>query len=324
MKLNRFRAPWRAVWTAATLAIGSSAHAGFVYNARDLVLGMRQSGGIFELAVDLGPVSNFYTLAPGTTIPVTNYSAGALGAAFSGLDALAWSVSADVRATGDTNYPLQTLWVTRPRSDANTQTTPWTRQGQYAQGAVGAKISGLGNAAATYAGTVPTGTNNTTTFVVIPAGNPYSYSPYIGVAGNFAGTFQGNVEQTTPTGFATGGIPSRADLYLLIPGSGPGVYLGYFELGTNGVMSYTAGASAPVVPPPTITGIARNGATNTISFTSVTGASYRLVATNTAGLTQPVVSWPVIGAPVAGTGSTVSLSDSSADATRFYVIIANP
>jgi hypothetical protein len=66
-----------------------------------------------------------------------------------------------------------------------------------------------------------------------------SYSLNIGANGDFAGTFQGNIENTTPAGFLTNGAPVRSDFYQLKPGSGSGTYLGYFQLGNNGSMTFT-------------------------------------------------------------------------------------
>jgi hypothetical protein len=324
MNMKPFPSFWRVVLFSAALATAGSAEAGFQYTGQDLVLGFRQSGGISELVVNLGQASKFYTLTSGSKVTITNYDVSALSAVFPSLDALSWSVSGDVRTTDDTNHPLETLWVTRPRDDLATQTLPWARQSQYAQGAVAAKISGIGVGAMTYGNNVPTDTNNTSTLVTIPSGNPYAYSSYMGVAGNFAQSFQGDAEQTTPSGFAGGGTPLRADLYELKPGTGDGAYLGYFEFGTDGVMTYTAGASTPVIPRPTITGVTRSGTTNTISFSTVTGANYSLLATDAAGLLSAVSGWSVVGSPVAGDGSVLSVQDVSTGATRFYAIEAAP
>src|SRR5262249_51360548 len=152
-----------------------------------------------------------------------------------------------------------TLWVTSPRSVApnnlpNTPGAVWQRDSQFGQGTVGGKVDGIGNNAVTYGSGQATGTNNTSTGVLIPSGGNYSYSTLMGPAGNYVGAFQGNVEVKTASSFTTSLLPVRADLYQLLPGSGSGTYLGYFEFSTNGVMTYTAGPGKVLAPPqPTIT-----------------------------------------------------------------------
>jgi hypothetical protein len=236
---------------------------------------------------------------------------------------LSWSAAADVRTNGDASYPLNTLWVISPRADLNSQTTPWNRASQFSQGNPASKIDGIASGAVSYAGQQPTGPNNTATGVIVPAGNQYAYSSFIG-SGNYAGTFQGSVEVITPTEFSALGQPIRADFYQMKPGTGAATYLGFFEFKTNGVMTYTAGPSGTVLTPPTITSVQRSGNTSTISFTTSSGAHYSLQYTNSGGLTAPASTWPVSGAPLVGDGSVQSLSDTTADPNRFYRISVTP
>lgn len=91
---------------------------------------------------------------------------------------------------------------------------------------------------------------------------------------------------------------SRSDLYELPPGTTaagtlnqPGRHLGYFELLPDGILSFPTVSA--VVPVPQITGIQRDGAVMTLSFPSVTGATYRLRATDSAGLWAPASTWSV-------------------------------
>ncbi len=102
-----------------------------------------------------------------------------------------------------------------------------------------------------------------------------------------------SVEQTTPANFTSSGQPVIADFYQLLSAkSGQlGTYLGYFTFNTNGVLTYTAGA---MVVPPTITSVTRNGTTNTISFTTVSGGNYSLLATNGTGISAAHSTWPVV------------------------------
>lgn len=313
---------------AFTAAASTQAQTGFQYQDRDLVLGLRQPGGASasDLVVDLGQASIYYSLPAGTTISINNYTAANINAAFpGGLDQIYWSVGGNVHnSTSDTNYPLYTLWVTAPRATPGVQSTPWTPKSTFQQGPTCAKVAGIGNGAVTYGGTVPAGTNNSTTQIDIPPTSAYSYTTLIGSVGNYSGTFQGNVEQVTPFGFAGGGQPVQSDLYQLIPGAASAKYIGYFELETDGTMKFTAASAAVTIPHPTITGIVKNGGTNTISFTTVTNGNYSLLATNEAGLSTPRSSWPVVNGPVSGNGGIKSLTDSSADPIRYYSIKAVP
>jgi hypothetical protein len=161
--------------------------------------------------------------------------------------------------------------------------------------------------------------------VAYPDGlRPYAYSYYMGAGGNYAGTFPGTVETATGPSFTSGGQPVRADFYQLLPGSGDGTYLGYFEFNPNGVMTYHSGPSQAVtIPRPTITGTTRVGTNTTVTFTTATGAFYSLRYTNSAGLKAPVSSWPTAGSAVTGNGTPMSISDPTADPLRFYSISAH-
>ncbi len=313
---------------AFTAAASTQAQTGFQYNDRDLILGFRQPGGssASDLVVDLGQASIYYGLATGSSLTISNYTTANLSAAFpGGLDALYWSVSGDVHNSNtDTNYPLYTMWVTKPRANLNVQSTPWGPRSVYQQGPTCAKVSGIGNNAVTYGGTVPAGPDNSTTQISIPPTSPYSYTTLIGAVGNYSGTFQGDVEQVTPFGFASGGVAVQADLYQLIPSAASAKLIGYFELETDGSMKFFAAPAANSVPQPTITSIIQAAGTNTISFTSVTNGNYSLLATNEAGLGAPRSTWPVVKGPVTGNGSVSSLTDSSTDPIRYYSIKAVP
>ncbi|HUL51175.1 MAG TPA: hypothetical protein VLU94_01190 [Candidatus Nitrosotalea sp.] len=303
--------------------------ASFQYNPRDLILGLRQSGGISELTVNVGQVSNYYALPPGTSITVTNLSTNQLTAAFPNLNNLSWSVSGAIRTNDDVSYPIQTLWISEPRTDINVQSVPWVRKSQLSQGNVAAVAYAIGEDGLLYGNSQPAGPNNTATGVIIPSGDPYSYGASMGPDGDFAGAFQGVAENTTPANFSTAGTPVRSDLYELKPGSGatlntPGTYLGYFDFRTNGTLTFTAAGGSVPPPSPTITAITRSGNLTTISFTTTAGASYSLRYTDSAGLPTPIANWSVGGGSTVGDGNVQSLQDSSADGGRYYVISVIP
>jgi hypothetical protein len=326
MKLKFTHVTLKSAFLTAAVVAALPAHAGFQYNPRDLVIGFRvDGGGTSELTVNAGPASAFYTLASGSTITISSVNATLLNGIFGDMNNLVWSAAADVRTNGDASYPLDTLWLTAPRTDLATQSTPWNRRSLYAQATTGAKIDGIANGGVTYGGEVPTSSTNTSSLVVLPAGNTYAYSTFITASGNYGGTFPGSVESYTGPTFTTDGLSVRADLYQLLPGTGAGTYLGYFELKPTGVLTYTSGSSGGGggVPRPTITGVTRTNTTTTVSFSTTAGGTYSLHYTNGAGLLAPISQWPVAGLPVSGDGTTKSISDTSTDDQRFYGVSAH-
>ena len=63
----------------------------------------------------------------------------------------------------------------------------------------------------------------------------------------------------------------------------PGRYLGFFEFKPDGTLTFNT--TAPLPAQPSITSVVRNGDVTTVSFTTVSGLTYRLRHTDTAGLT---------------------------------------
>jgi hypothetical protein len=300
----------------------------FVYAPGDLVLAFRQAGNASDYAVNVGKATNFNNLPSGTTVNIANLSLAQLHSAFPSLNALQWSVAGANRPPLDTNYPLQTVWVTAPRLDPGVQSAPWLRKGAFTQGTAAAQIDGVGVSAASSSSSQSAGPNNTATGVVIPVSSEFNLTAVIGEFGNYVNTFQGNVEDITAEDFD--GDPSnvsRVDFYELIPGTSaggtlntPGRYLGYFELKPDGSLTFNTGSTPP--PTPSITGIGRTNGVTTVSFTTVGSANYRLRAASTLG--TPVSSWPVVSGPVSGTGSVLSLQETNAANSRFFAVDAQP
>jgi hypothetical protein len=202
------------------LFTGALHAAPFLYSPGDLVLAFRQTGNDSDYVVNLGKATNYNTLPAGTTVPVANLSAAQLNSAFPSLNGLKWSVAGANRPPLDPNYPLQTLWIARPRTESGAQSTPWLRKGQSAQGLAGAQIDGVGYNAAQASSNLPGGPANTATGVVIPVNNNFNVSQVIGATGNYANTFQGNVENLTADDFdGTPANVSRSDLFELLPGT---------------------------------------------------------------------------------------------------------
>jgi hypothetical protein len=302
-----------------------------------LILTFRQVGQAFSTAstvvfeVDIGQASLYYGAAAGSSFTVSGYDPNGQLLNFfdNSLDNVGWSVSGCVPNAGDNgspSKPTRTLWLTDPRSNPNVQAPAWKRQSTFTQGATDSKIVTLLNNAL-YWSTVNPGdaVTNTATALAIPAGNGYNSIYSIGALGNFGGTFLGNgsglndIENITDANFDLEGTVSRSDLYELQPGSGAGTYLGYFELGDAGTLTFNA-ASVVVYPAPTLS-ITYTGGNALISFQSVAGGHYTLYATNPAGLTTPVSTWTPSGTLV-GDGAVDSFPPQSVNpgSAMFYSV----
>ena len=204
----------------------------------------------------------------------------------------------------------------------------WLRKGSFVQGTAAGQIDAIGANAATASGNQVAGPNNTATGVLIPSASDLALARVIGDGGNLSGTFQGSVESVTPDDFeATPGTLSRADFFELVPGTSAdgslnakGRYLGYFELAADGALSFHNGAPSPLAP--RIVGIQRTGSLTTVQVAAETGVKYSLRASDS--LSALAKTWSVVAGPVAGTGPTLSLQDTTAGGSRFYAVEAQP
>src|SRR5581483_2995612 len=319
MNLNSFSC--KAVFFLILMATGLLQAQTFNYNPDDLLICFRNTNSaVNDLVVDAGPISTFTSLTIGQKITITQFTGSQLASI--GTNGLAWSAFAC-----DNNSPVdENLWITRPRTSYNTQTTPWTAGNIFAQAPAASKIDSVGNDAITIGASLPASGNNTTTALVEPESGHKKqdngcYAFYVGSFGNFGGSFQGNIWQNTANNFTTSSQNVRADFYKLLSTntSVPAKFLGYFEFYTNGVLVYTAGPSPTVVTAAVITGISRHGTTNTISFTTGSSGTYSLRGTNV--LSASRTNWPVI-LSTNGTGSTITLTDIATNAVKYYTISA--
>lgn len=314
----------------ATLLLPVASEA-FNFQNMDMVLGIRQPGGTYEMTVNLGPALNFNNLPAGKTVVITAFSKEALSLAFSDLSGIKWSVFGAHVSDSPEVPPQFTCWATRARSNPTTQSTPWVRRTAAQQSNADNSMFSIGNNAVIFGRSLPNpSVEHTDTAVVIPAGNVYSYSSLMGAAGNFnTKFFQGNIENTTPADFVTGQKSVRSDLYFLVPSDTrnlPSQYLGYFELSSGGYLTFTAagGVNPPVDPAPptlTISGPALDGSV-VVSFPAEgNNAIYSLTATDAAGLVTSKASWPVIQGPVTNaTPGTVSFEVPPSIPVRFFSV----
>jgi hypothetical protein len=100
-------------------------------------------------------------------------------------------------------------------------------------------------------------------------------------------------------------------------------FLGYFELSTNGALTYVAYPSVAVPTPavPVIKSISRNSGISSVSFTTGTFGTYTLRGTNSAGFATARTNWPAISS-ITGNGSIQTLQDTTSLDSKFYVITA--
>lgn len=299
------------------LAAAISARANSIaYNVGDVLLCIRTVGGTYDLEVNCGPISTFTNLAIGQKITISQYTGAQLAQV--GTNSIFFTAFAHLSASN-------TLFMSAPRHDLNTQSTPYFRALSSAQGNSITVLRGVANTLTNFPN--DSVLNNSTAGLVLESRStsPYiCYNTALGPTLDFNQTFQADPEQSTSATFTMDGQPVRADFYRIDPypspfAHPPAEYLGYFEFSINGVMTYTAGPSPTILVAPTITSIARSGTTNTITFTTSSGGTYVLCGTN--NLMRSVTNWPALNS-VAGDGSVHSLADITTNSPMYYTIRA--
>jgi len=305
-------------------AAGSARATTFAYSPGDVLLCFRKSnGGTYDLVVDAGPVSTFTNLAPGSKLVLNpaKYTAGQLGV-LGGTNNLSWTVFAYYDASAPPAWQ-NTVYMSDPWPDAVTQPDPWARASASSQSVLISYLASVLNGATNYVNT--TNASSATASLVPESVSTTPYNSYKNAINppnaDFHGTFQADPEQSTGPTFTGGGVPVRADFYQLTPYAGfpapNGVYWGYFEFATNGVMTYTAGS--PPVSPAVIVSITRVGNTTTVTFNSGAGGTYTLRGSS--DLAAPVATWSVISS-TPGNGGQQSLNDVTTSGQMFYTISA--
>ncbi len=302
------------------------------------MLGFRKTNGAsFELVVNIGNVTNFMRLAAGTSTNVAGYApSNVVTASFSSYNLLQWSVTAAFAgSTPWGGYPASTLWFTRARTNVSSQSVPPNRSPSASQQSTRQTILGIAWGAQTNSLNLgSTNSNNNTQRVREPAGDSSGLTAYIGdpsdtTYGDLGGALPFSIECTTPGSFSSA---VRSDLYQVVPSgstdpatgltSGAAYFVGYFQLNTDGTMSFTR-ATASVAPPPPAPQltIGRNGNNITISFPSTNTATYTLLYTNNNGLAAPLSSWAV-GSSQGGNNSTLTFQDPITPSNRIYRVKA--
>ncbi len=296
--------------TAALLAsLPQIANAAFTTN--NLYLGFNQDSAQGDYIVDLGDATN--TLGLGGTNVVdlsSHFSLSSFNSIFSGG---ANGVNVAVVA-GDNVFGHYDIYATQVRVG-----------GAGNPAVAGSDLTTLGHsqsqvsgAAAVLTGnpwpTAGNDTNDSTKSYTAKVGPTTTAGDFIGKCGvNPFGTFDSLAVVYLDLWYAT---PTAAY-----------TYLGYFKFdlstGTPHVNFTPAGApntSQPTAPVLTIT---RTGATNFISFSATSSATYNLIYTNLSGLTAPRSNWFTLGSSITGANGVTNFTDSAATPGRVYSVTAH-
>ncbi len=344
---NRLKCGAAALAALAALLTAAQAQP-FAYNNNELALGFRKTGihqEAYEAVVNIGPATNYVSLAPGATIPVPNFTAAQLDPdSFSSLDFLSWSVSGYSKTNNAfalPGYINNTLWLTAPRSSPTAQSAPPARLTFTQQGAVATQIKSIFSGAAYIASQTSAGPDNTVKFIRQPVNNSANLSTFVASIvdssrSTLRDSWPGDIETTTPENFSGA---SMADLYEIRPSadaqgnpvtdphtgqtSGDAYYVGYFTLTSNGVMTFTRASSSVVQPPsaPALS-VTRTDTVTHIAFSSEKSAVYTLYYTDAAGLDKPLAAWTSQPAKITGDGTTKQFDDTTTDRARFYRVSA--
>jgi hypothetical protein len=226
------------------------------FTVGDVLIGFREAGQN-NLVVDAGQISTFTNAAHNQVIPISQYTPNQLATV--GTNGLTWSAFSWFDDSVTPASAQWTLFVTTPRSSVNVKSTYWIANAQSAA----SQSLPAGDMAQIPPGALANlffNVANTKTAIVEPANsigsadypNGLSYVDAIytqNQQGNFNGDLNGFPENTTPNNFTTAGTVQRSDFYWVPPSdSGNAVkYLGYFELNTNGALSFVASPTLPAV-----------------------------------------------------------------------------
>jgi hypothetical protein len=338
----------KALITSASLLMLSQ-EAGaqpFNVNLGDLCLGFRKVSPFTEnneAVVNIGSVLTLVNMSAGASNNVTGYSPSQLTPdTFTSLSNLTWSAFCGLSSVTLSGYPVGTLWVTKGRSTFGTQSSPPDRLDQGQLQSVDGIIDSITFGGMQISARYSAGPDNTTTYVKEPLNLPnvtqgQNLGAYISGSDATKGTFEDNwvdknfspvnAEISTPIIFSS---PVQSDLYQVVPKdftdpnngqtSGKAYYVGYFQLNPDGTMFFIR-ASANV-PAPTIK-LVRTGTSDTISFLSTSGVTYKLYSST--DLTTPRSGWGQVGGTITGDGNMKSFppnTTSATDTPLFYRVTA--
>lgn len=245
--------PTKSFVTAAVLAALASANASaqlMSYSTRDVIIAFR-SPSTADVAVNVGQVGDFIGQAAGTTVNLTplltvggvNQLATTFGSPdLSSVSGLSYGAFASggpsAGITGGVSYAANTVWVTKGRSNPDTQSTAYldvstTTAASYRSRTEGVIGQGATSGIIKYDGAI------NADLAEIPKANQNSYSTKRSAGNpNFAGTFP--ALEGTFGAFTL----SKIDLYQIEgTAANPKLgsdYLGFFTVTSGGDLSFTA------------------------------------------------------------------------------------
>ena len=221
---------------AGTLAATANAQLPTSYNAGDFLLGFREVGSANSVVVDIGSITSFnvpstFTINAGATL-TAQYGSG-------------WQTNPNVYFSLTSTDPLDlTSYVTSPEYTSGLNVGPaqiWPRLSTPNSRVFQNKINALGSeftsAYTTTGGEVEKNTDPNAYQNFMPGGT--TDAGHAGPA-NIAWAF---FNPTSEGNFGQGTNGVALDLIQLVPGSGPGNDLGFFQISANGnTLTYTPGA----------------------------------------------------------------------------------
>ena len=252
------------------------------YVVGDVLICFRKSSGANDLVVDAGPVATFTNATMNQRFPITQYAGHQLAAI--GTNSVIWSAFTWLDDSALPASSQWTLFVSKHRTSPYTKSSAWSSAPQSAQefgpaadmsqvvagAAINLGFNGLNTAASIIE---PDDTSPNSSYY--PSGESYDYfmqGQNTGVF-NLNGDWFDTPEITAAANFTTAGAVIRSDFYQIPPndsgvggGSGGAVkFLGYFELNTNGAMTYVAYPT-----PPTVATVAAGAITTTNALLNAT------------------------------------------------------
>jgi len=277
----------------------------FTYSETDLLLVFRKDN-FNDVEFNLGSVSNYLGKTDGTVITVSNWDLAQVRANYN--NSLA-NVKFLLTAVTASSNAVPRVWLT----DANSAGTPTDISGSKFSGLY-SKISFIGGQAQSFTIT------NSQEIYIVPPSDVSSYTYIVSQPGQLdPGTMGGSapfpVESENPA--TNRFVQLKVSNATTKPAA---TIVGVFSLTAAGVLTFTAGPPQAALPPSQIQSIARTGSQNTITFSTVAEANYRLRYTTTLG--PGISGWTVLATTIAGDGTNKALTDTATDAQRFYGVDA--
>lgn len=298
---------------AALAALATPQARAWTYSDGDVLLIFRESGSD-DVEFDIGNVSQF-TNPSSSTIHVTDWSSSLVNNTFGSIS----GASVILVATTPGSAGTLNTWLTASanvKSVSDITHTAWS--GLYAH------INGIGVDPGLDSET-PAGANS---YVIQESGgiakgesSAASYYEIVsddGTEGAYIQNFGGHVP------FDVEGVaPATIGFWQIQPSvttpKPQATYLGTFDIDANGQLYFYTGSLQP-----RITSETHNGASDTVSFTTLANGSYSLVYSP--DITVPITQWAPVGVgPVAGNGGIQSLTFTNpGDTADFFAVVRSP